>query len=268
MNSVESAPYRTNIKLQDQAQPQILTRDIAVPNDASELSQKCQSCRLKSACLSDSLSMTNRAVLGSLTRHAKPLQKGDYIYRQNEDFRSVYIVKAGCVKVCQVDTEGEEHIVGFYTSGEIFGIDGIYQSKHQCSAVSLDTTAVCEVPYEEFSKALLSNPSLSQFLLTALAGEMHERQQPLIFLHHKQAMQRLATFLINMSSRFGKRGLSLTEFSLPMPRRDIAQYLGLTEETVSRLFSKFGDMELVTANGREILIHDHNALKSLSMALH
>ena len=104
-------------------------------------------------------------------------------------------------------------------------------------------------------------------LVQMLSADYLDRQQPLLFLHHKQVEERLATFITGLSSRYAELGLSATEFALPMSRRDIAHYLGMTEETLSRLFSRFNRMGLMSGSKRTVNISDMDGLDKMALEL-
>ena len=104
--------------------------------------------------------------------------------------------------------------------------------------------------------------------MKSLCSEIYDRQQPLLALRQSPALDRLATFLTDVSTRLAMRGLSATAFILPMARRDIAGYLGLAEETLSRLFSILQKTELLSIRGRSVKIINLNGLKAMSASMH
>ncbi len=229
--------------------------------------QGCHDCHINSVCLNQSLSDNTMDSLQTIARHPKPVRKGKHIYRRNDDFSSIFIVRSGSIKLYQLDQEGEEHITGFYLPGELFGMDGMLKGHHICSAEALDTTSICEIPFTKLENSFLTDPDLQRVLVKALCNEIHERQQPLLLLHHKHAEERLATFLVDISNRLNKLGQSATEFNLPMPRRDIAHYLGMTEETISRLFTRLQNNKLISASRRNIKIRDLTSLKGMALSV-
>lgn len=229
---------------------------------------KCLDCRLATTCISRTECGEKLAAeLEKTVRHPKPAQKGHYFYRQSDVFSSIYIVRSGCVKICQVDSDGDELITGFYLPGELFGMDGIPGEKYSTSAEAMDTVAVCEIPLGNLAEKAARFPQLYSKILTGVCREIQKKHQPLLSLHHKQSSTRLATFLIDLSGRLHRCGGSATEFRLPMPRRDIANYLGMTEETVSRLFAKFQNQNLISAHRRDVSIIDFDSLKKLSVTV-
>lgn len=241
-----------------------ILRSVEIPPRSQKLA--CRDCALCHHCMAKPLDKDSMQALNDMTRHPKPRHKGQHIYRQNDSFNTLYTVRSGAVKTYRIDEHGEEYITGFYLPGEIFGTDGMAAGEHSNSAEAIDTTALCEISIHAFKENAKLYPELQDSLLSALSAEMFQRQQPLTYLHHKHVDERLATFLTDISTRLSFNGRSNTEFNLPMSRRDIAQYLGMTEETISRVFSRFQKQKLLTAKRHNITICDRDALQSIAMS--
>jgi CRP/FNR family transcriptional regulator len=245
------------------SRPNLVSVKSTADNTANE--RLCKNCHLNKHCFNKSVDNDAVDELNALIKHPKPNHKGDLIYRQNDTFSSIFIVHSGAIKTHHIDKQGEEYITGFFLPGEMFGADGLSKGQHSQSAEALDTTSVCQIPISNIDDNLSLHPQVQKNLLSALCDDIHDRQQPLLMLHRKQAEQRLATFLSDISNRHNQRGLSATEFSLPMSRRDIAAYLGMAEETISRVFSRFHHSKILSAQQRNIKIHEVQALKNLSL---
>jgi len=228
-------------------------------------SYQCRDCALHNFCLAQSGSEGGLDALNNIKKYHKPLHKGDHFYHRNQVFESVYIVRSGAVKTYYIDEKGGEHITGFYFPGELFGSDGIVEGRHIYNAVALDTSAVCTIPYAALEKCFQSHPDLQRRVIEILCSEIYGRQQTLLTLHQSPAVERLATFLLGISSRMEARGLSATEFVLPMVRRDMAAYLGLTVETLSRKFTLLQSDGLIGVRRRSICISDLDRLKAVSL---
>ncbi|MGB5259585.1 MAG: helix-turn-helix domain-containing protein, partial [Gammaproteobacteria bacterium] len=119
----------------------------------------------------------------------------------------------------------------------------------------------CELPFSKLEKLCQDLPGLQRQLLNVVGREITTDQQMLMLLGKRTAEERLASFLLSLSSRYKQRNLSATEFNLPMSRQDIGNYLGLAIETVSRLFAQFQDRRLLKVNRRQIIILDKDRLK-------
>ncbi|WP_417224402.1 fumarate/nitrate reduction transcriptional regulator Fnr [Amphritea sp.] len=224
----------------------------------------CNTCSLSSLCLPVSLNMTEIDRLDNIIDKSRPLKKGDHLFHQGEAFSSVYAIRAGTLKTYTLTNEGEEQITGFYFPGEMVGISGFDSEQYPVSAKILETTTVCEIPFERLDELSGQMPELRRQILRTLSKEIRDDQQMMLLLSKKNAEQRVATFLIKLSTRFKLRGYSETQFRLSMSRNEIGNYLGLAVETVSRIFTRFQKMELVRVDGKEIELSNLEEIYRLS----
>jgi len=201
--------------------------------------------------------------LDDIVKRARPVHRGDYIFRTGERFHSLYVVKTGSVKTYAPSTEGGEHVLGFHLPGELIGLDAIEKEVHTCSAKVLETSAICEVPFSRLITLSGSIPSLQHQLYRLLSKEIGHDTEMLLLLGKKSAEERLAAFLLSMSKRLHKRGLSPTDFYLSMSRHEIGNYLGLAVETVSRLFTKFQDEGLLKVDRKHVELLELDVLEAI-----
>ncbi len=224
----------------------------------------CSECRMNALCLPLSLHADEIGQLDEIINRGRPIHKDEYVYHAGNTFNSVYAVRSGAIKTYVVDNEGHEQVTGFHLSGEIFGIDGVGQKHYRNTAIALETSAVCEIPFDRLVELSIAIPSLQQRLFALMGMEVRESQNLLTLLSKKSAEERVATLLLNISSRNQARKLSGRAFRLPMSRSDIGNYLGLTLETVSRVFSRFQKTNTLNVNKKEIEILDMENLKALA----
>jgi CRP/FNR family transcriptional regulator len=201
--------------------------------------------------------------LDSIVKRSRPLHRGDYLFRNGERFRSLYVVKTGSVKTYAPSPEGGEQVLGFHLPGEIIGLDAIEKEAHVCSAWVLETSAICEVPFARFEELSSSIPSLQHQMYRLLSKEISHDTEMLLLLGKKSAEERLAAFLLSMSKRLRKRGLCATDFYLSMSRHEIGNYLGLAVETVSRLFTRFQEEGLLKVDRKHIQLLDLSTLEAI-----
>jgi CRP/FNR family transcriptional regulator len=221
----------------------------------------CSKCRLSQICLPIALQADDIDKLDSIIQRARPLQKGDHVFRQNDAFRSVFAVRAGTVKCYRSTSSGEEQVTAFYFPGEVFGMDGISSGRHPCAAIALETSAVCEIPFERLGELSIRIPSLQRHFFQLMSQEIAEDQQLITMLGKNTAQQRVAALLLGISARNAQRRLSATSFRLAMSRADIGNYLGLTVETVSRIFTRLQKHGVIAVDGREVSILDAAKLR-------
>ncbi|MDP6399181.1 MAG: fumarate/nitrate reduction transcriptional regulator Fnr [Arenicellales bacterium] len=228
--------------------------------DITRVRVSCKDCSLAELCLPRGLDAKDLQRFEKVVGQKPPLKKGEIIYHAGDDFRALFAVKSGSLKIIMSPPDGEEQIIGFSMPGELFGFDGI-EDVHSCSAVALERTSICELPLDAVSDIAREIPSLNRELYKVMANEISTDQSMLLLLARRSAEDRLAAFLLSLSRRFSSRGFSETDFVLSMPRHDIANYLGLAVETISRLFSRLAEENVVSANGRKVRIHSLDRLR-------
>jgi len=172
-------------------------------------------------------------------------------------------VRSGSFKTTISASNGRDQVTGFYFPGEFIGLDAIHQQTYQTNAKALESSSVCELPFENLQDLGKDMPQLQIQLLTRLSKELAGDKSLMLLLGKKTAGEKLATFLLSLSKRFYERGFSATEFQLNMARSDIANHLGLAVETVSRILSRFQDDELITITGKTISLTNIDKLKAL-----
>jgi len=224
----------------------------------------CKNCTLSQLCLPMGLSPDDVERLDDIIKRSRPLHRGDHLFRGGERFRSLYVVKTGSVKTYSPSEEGGEQVLGFHLPGEIIGLDAIDKNSHACSAKVLETSAICEIPFQRFEELAVQIPSLQHQMYRLLSKEISRDTDMLLLLGKKNAEERLAAFLVSMSKRLSKRGLSATDFYLSMSRHEIGNYLGLAVETVSRLFTRFQDEGLLKVDRKHVQVLNLLALESMA----
>lgn len=224
----------------------------------------CGNCRLNSICLPLALESEDIQQLDDIIQRSKPLQKSQHLYREGDDFQSVYAVRSGTLKAYKTTDDGREQVTGFYFPGEIVGMDGISNNSHASSAKALETSAICEIPFTSLEKLSASMPNLQRHFFQLMSREITEDQLLITLLSKNSADERVAALLLSISSRNARRKLSATQFRLPMSRVDIGNYLGLTVETVSRVFSRMQKMEVLRVDNKEIEILDIQGVRKMA----
>jgi CRP/FNR family transcriptional regulator len=229
-----------------------------------EFQVSCGNCRLNSICLPLALESDDIQLLDDIIQRTKPLQKSEHLYREGDNFRSVYAVRSGSLKAYKTTDDGREQVTGFYFPGEILGMDGISNNTHASSAKSLETAAICEIPFSSLEKLSTLMPNLQRHFFQLMSREITEDQQLITLLSKNSADERVAALMLSISSRNARRKLSSTQFRLPMSRVDIGNYLGLTVETVSRVFSRMQKMDILQVDNKEIEILDLQGLQKMA----
>jgi CRP/FNR family transcriptional regulator len=224
----------------------------------------CSGCSLQSLCLPTGLdeSETNR-LDHIIARRRVP--RDSMLYRMGDPFSSLYAVRLGHFKTHQLSADGSEQITGFQMTGELLGMDAISADQHNCYAVALEDSEVCEIPFAQLEHLFAEIPALLRHFHRTMSQEITRDQHAMLSLGNMLAEQRFAAFLVNLSSRYKARGYSQASFQLRMSRQEIGNYLGLTIESISRLLSKFKKSEWISIDKREIKLLDLPTLKLMAM---
>lgn len=223
----------------------------------------CQECSLYRLCLPLGLHSKDLAQLDKIIERSKNHKRGESLFTSQHTFTSIYVVRSGSFKTTISASNGRDQVTGFYFPGEFIGLDALYQDSYQSNAKALESSSVCELPYGSLQEIGQDMPQLQIQLLTRLSKELSNDKSLMLLLGKKTADEKLATFLLSLSKRFSDRGFSATEFQLSMSRSDIANHLGLAVETVSRVFSRFQDDDLVSIIGKSIVLKDMEKINIL-----
>jgi CRP/FNR family transcriptional regulator len=218
---------------------------------------------MNSLCIPLSLKSDELYKLDQAIQRGSPYQARQAVFNSADKFTAVYAVRSGSIKSFCIDDDGREQVTGFYLPGEIFGWDGLAEGNYQNTAIALETTSVCEIPYNQLELLSSTIPSIHKHMMKLIGREIHADQKLIALLAGSSAHQRLASLLLSISARLKQQKLSSTRFRLPMSRGEISNYLGLTVETVSRAFSHFQKMGYLKVNKKEIELVDKPSLEQL-----
>lgn len=214
----------------------------------------CENCSLATLCLPMGLEMADVERLSNIINRNRPLHKGDHLFSKGDVFHSLYIVKTGTVKTYTQCADGTEQIVGFHLPGELIGMDAIQDGQHHCSASALETTGICELPFERLETLANEIPSLQHQVYRLLSDEIGKDKEFMLMMGNSSSEERVAGFLLSLSRRLHQRGLSATIFNMSMSRQEIGGYLGLALETVSRIFTKLQDDGILKVDRKHVEI--------------
>lgn len=214
----------------------------------------CEKCSLRPICLASAISPEQLDEIDRIVRRGRSIKRGETLFHASSPFESVYAVRSGAIKTYSLAPDGEELVTGFYLPGEILGLEGISQEEHTSTAVALETSTVCEIPFKRFGELAVKIPSLQQHFFSIMSEEIYKDRTLHRLLSKRSADERVIALLLSLSARNRRRGLSGNEFRLPMSRYDIGNYLGLAVETVSRIFTRLNKSELLEVSGRDIKI--------------
>jgi CRP/FNR family transcriptional regulator, anaerobic regulatory protein len=232
------------------------------------LRNSCTNCSLRELCLPLGLSQDEMQELDTIITQARPIKRGEALYRAGEPFRSLYAIRLGFFKASVISEDGREQVTGFHMSGELMGMDAISTDVHTCDAIALEDSEVCELPFNDIEDLSREIPLLQRHFHKVMSREIVRDHGVMLLLGNMKAEERLAAFLLNLSQRFAIRGYSSSSFHLRMTREEIGSYLGLKLETVSRTLSKFQDQGFIKVQNRLIELENIDSLKRLLNTCH
>ena len=211
----------------------------------------CSTCAFSQACLSEGMDKSALMDLHVLVEHVGPLHPGDYLFREGDPFTAIAAVRAGTVKTCQLDRNGHEQVLGFHLPGEVIGLNAIHGDRYPCDAVALDTVMLCRFSFPMMATLAGRMPGLQRHLFSLLSQDIGKAS---LLAGSFTADERLAAFIVMLSRRFAERGFSPTRMRLTMARTDIANYLRLAPETVSRVLRRLQDEGVLKVDRRDMEI--------------
>lgn len=229
--------------------------------EIGELETRCEDCALFSLCFAQEVSDDERSQLNKVVKRRQPVGRNEHLFHEGQAIKSVRVVRSGSVKSYQLSPDGDEIVSGFYLPGEIIGLDGLSGQKQSSFAVALENSRTCDIPFRDFLAMLDTSPRLNRVMLRLLSEEMAETRELLLIVGRLDARTRVALFLLSMSRRLARRKLNPDQFRLTMDRRDIANYLGLTIETVSRTLSAMQREGVIEVRGKLLSLVDREALE-------
>lgn len=227
----------------------------------SFISYTCYDCVFYSLCLPRSLRKEDLIQFEKIIKKQRDIKRHEYLFKMDESFEKLYVVRAGSFKSYTINANGDEQIISFNLPAELCGLDGIQSNKHCISMKALENSSVCELAFKELLTLAGKIPTLQHQLFHILSLNFTMQLQVNI---NNNAETRLASFLLNISRRLAESGLSAYNFELSMTREEIGNYLGLASETISRLFTRFENKGVLSIRNRHIYLNDLYFLQILS----
>lgn len=226
-----------------------------------KIDSRCHKCSVNSLCLPSGLDVTELQELESIISPSHITDKNKVLFSYGDAFKALYVVHSGMFKTTVVEENGKERIISFHLPGEIMGLDGIHANTYQSTSTALTMSSYCKLPYKDLLEVAEDYPIINKNLLSVMSKEIFSCKKNHLDIGSKA---KLALFIKTLSQRFKTRGYSDTEFFLPISQRDIASYLGMAEETLSRIFKKLQKLEVVKYEKHILTILDEEQLNELS----
>lgn len=225
------------------------------------LRRVCSGCSLRNLCLPAGLDQSEIEALEVRVEKRRQLKAREYLHRAGDPSTAIYVVRFGSLKSYRLRQDGELQIVGLHLPGELFGMDALADDHHQLSTQALETSSICALPLVEMDRIMRDIPNVNRQILGMMSREMGEASENHVLLARRAAAERVALFLCRYIDRLIRVGMRANSFELAISRQDLANYLGLQIETVSRAFGRLRDQGIIQVDRRLIDIKDAAALR-------
>lgn len=211
----------------------------------------CGKCRLHAVCFRLG-GGRELSLVGRLHVSRGELARGELLYRCGQRSSAVYALRSGCVKDVLTMRSGAEAVLQFSLPGEAVGLGNLAITRAPTTAIAVAATQYCRVPLASFEKLAREVPEIGRELVRLLAATVTATRELVASVREQDALARVAGCLTDISGRMRRAGLDGGRFRLGVSRRDLASYLGLTVETVSRCLTELGRLRLIEVSAKDV----------------
>ncbi len=192
----------------------------------------------------------------------RTLKKKDSIYFEGNYPKGIFFINKGKIKTFRTNDQGKEFITGLYKEGDFFGYLALLEeSKYSDSASALEDAEVCMIPKEQFFTLIYKNAEISRKFIKMISDNLEEKEEQLLQLAYNSVRKRVAEALVMLCKRYQKEGDK--NFSMNMPREDLANLAGTATETTIRTLSDFKDEGLIEIKGSTIVVREYEKLAKM-----
>lgn len=198
--------------------------------------------------------------LQSIIKSHTQVKKNHLVYKVGQTFTNLYTVHSGMFKSIYITNSGEERIVEVFIPGQIIGFDGIRDNRYRTTVKAVSSGSFCIIPYQQLNDLAFKYREIQNRLLRMMSEKILQTE-----ISHSEfnATQKLIHFVKTVSDLYYSRGFSAKQFPFPISQRDLANFLGLAEETLSRNFAKLKAKEVMILSNKQISILDLDAFTAI-----
>lgn len=233
------------------------------PSRFNGAAHPCEQCFQSRFCLPIGVSQDDQGCMRDIMRATVRVHKGEALFQAGQSVGKLYSVHTGSFKSVVGSPDGRQQIVGFHVAGDLMGLESFAMRAFTTDGVALEDSEACTIDVSTLERHAASSPTLQHQIHCLIGNRLANAQQNQFALGSMQAEERLVRFLLDMSERYRARGLSPDTFVLSMTRQDIASYLGLKVETVSRLMTRLHRDGLLEVMQRQVHIANRDGLVKL-----
>ncbi|MFN3855199.1 MAG: Crp/Fnr family transcriptional regulator [Phreatobacter sp.] len=223
----------------------------------------CDTCKVRSLAVCAALGPDELPELNAIVSHVRMEAKSTFIH-QGEEADSVFSVTEGTVRLYKLLSDGRRQVIGFAMPGDFLGL--ALHNRYGFSADAVDDVELCRFDRKQFDALVTAKPHFLRRLHEFATHELVIAQEQMTLIGRRSAEERIAAFLVAMRERWARiRGPSVT-IQLPMQRIDMADFLGLTIETVSRTLTKLAREKVILIVPEAVRVLDNDRLMRIARA--
>jgi CRP/FNR family transcriptional regulator, anaerobic regulatory protein len=226
--------------------------------------QHCVNCGARALSICSVMRAEDLGRLAS-ARNSQSVEAGETFLNEGDAATHFFTIGSGAVKVYKLMPDGRRQVTGFLFAGDLLGL--AVNDVYTYSAEALTEVTVCRFPRRQLERLLDEFPKMEKRLLAIASNELAAAQEQMMLLGRKTAHEKIASFLLMLSRREERLGRNGTTLQLSMTRTDIADYLGLTTETASRVFTSLKKRGWIELDGSKVILSDRDMLGELAAGL-
>ncbi len=200
------------------------------------------------------------SALENIIQSHTPTKKGAIVYQEEQKFTHLFTVHSGMFKSIYVNPHGEERIVEIFIPGHVMGFDGIRDGRYKTTVKAISDGSYCTIPFQQLNELAFRHKSIQDRLFKMMSEKILQFE-----ISHSEynAQQKLVHFIKTVSDLYYSRGFSAKQFPFPISQRDLANFLGLAEETLSRTLAKLKKSKVLTIKNKQVCIFDLDGLDKI-----
>ena len=202
-----------------------------------------------------SLSEEELIKIVNMTGH-EAFKKGEVICNEGDKSETLVIINEGKVKLCKLTKDGKEQIIHILSSGDFFGELNLFNDNksYNFSAYAISDVKICTLTKKKMDEILIKNPDISLKILKEVTRRLAETETLAQNLATNDVDARIAHMILDFGEKYGVSKGQDIEIKLPINREEMAHYVGVTRETISRKLSKFEDLDIIKLVGNKVII--------------
>jgi CRP/FNR family transcriptional regulator len=228
----------------------------------AEPSSLCPSCAQQDAC--DLLRYVPRGtpLCTAALKRRRALQRGDVLFRQYDKLTALYLVRKGSLKTEQVTPSGQLVVTGFCFPGDLVGLESLSGHRQMAGGVALENSEVCEFDVRRLVSLCAQYPALSEWFVRRLGQGLREKDAALCWTTRMKCCDRVLRFFVELNDRLGTSAAHPPgQVQMPMTKHDIAMYLNMSPETLSRTLGALRDEGALRVSGSTFVVMDVELLR-------